>query len=268
MASPALPYRRLWRGGRPLKRWRYVGVYGDDLMCCFGVVHIAGLPQTFWAVWDREARVLHERTRLRGGGVAVHDGRVRVRDRGGVAIDLAFAEDGAGALEVRSRHGAQEIWTRKVAGLRFSGTVAVGGGPERAFSARGIVDDSAGYHARVTAWSWSAGVGVAAGGEEVAWNLVDGVHDADVGSERAVWVGGVPREAPPAAFAADLTAVGGADGAWGLDCAIEATRARDDRFGPLRSTYSQPFGTFSGTLPGGLSLTSGYGVMERHDVRW
>ena len=39
--------------------------------------------------------------------------------------------------------------------------------------------------------------------------------------------------------------------------------------GPLvRSSYRQPFGTFSGVLPGGLALTDGYGVMEHHDVWW
>ena len=34
------------------------------------------------------------------------------------------------------------------------------------------------------------------------------------------------------------------------------------------SEYRQPFGTFSGALPGGVTLAEGYGVMERHDVRW
>ena len=36
----------------------------------------------------------------------------------------------------------------------------------------------------------------------------------------------------------------------------------------LRSDYRQPFGVFSGTLPGGLELAEGYGVMEQHDVHW
>ena len=38
-------------------------------------------------------------------------------------------------------------------------------------------------------------------GARVAWNLVDGVHDAPVASERTVWVDGEPREVPPLAFA-------------------------------------------------------------------
>ncbi len=260
------PYTRLWRGGRPLKRWRYAGVYGPDLMCCFGDVHIGGLPQGFWAVWDRGERRLHERTRFRGGVVRVADGRVRVRDRG-VAVDLAFDEDEVGAVEVVNPHGEQEIWTRKLAGLRFAGSVVVDG-RERELVARGVVDDSAGYHARHTAWAWSAGVGTTADGRALGWNLVSGVHDGPANSERAVWVDGVPAEAPPVAFEDGLSYVRGVDGRWQLDCAIEAVREREDHVGPLRSSYRQPFGTFSGTLPGGIELAEGYGVMEHHDVRW
>ena len=36
----------------------------------------------------------------------------------------------------------------------------------------------------------------------------------------------------------------------------------------MRSRYRQPFGTFSGELPGGIELAEGYGVMEDHDVHW
>jgi hypothetical protein len=36
----------------------------------------------------------------------------------------------------------------------------------------------------------------------------------------------------------------------------------------MRSRYSQPFGEFSGALPGSIQLAEGYGVMETHDVHW
>lgn len=256
----------LWRDGRPLKRWRYVGVYGPDLMCCFGEVSIGGLPQAFWAVWDREAQTLRERTRLRAGMVRLDGGRVRVRDRG-VAIDLAFDERAGIPIAVASPHGGSTIWTRKRAGLAFAGSVVLDGA-ERTLLARGIVDDSWGYHARHTAWSWSAGVGTAEGGADIAWNLVDGVHDAASGSERAIWIDGAPHEPPPVDFDEALTAIRSADGSLVMDCAHEAVRERDDNLGLLRSRYAQPFGTFSGTLPGGLRLAEGFGVMERHDVHW
>ena len=53
-----------------------------------------------------------------------------------------------------------------------------------------------------------------------------------------------------------------------LRFALEARRARHDELGLFASDYEQPFGTFSGTLPGGLALAEGFGVMERHRVRW
>ena len=267
VGGPVPPARMpRWRDGRPLKRWRYAGVFAEDLLCCFGVVSIGGLPQCFWGVWDREARVLRERTRLRHGPVRIADGLVRVRDRG-IAADLAFDEHAGGAVEVVSPHGDSYAWTRKRAGIGFAGDVVVDG-VSRSVVARGVLDDSAGYHARETAWAWSAGVGTAEDGARVAWNLVAGLHDAPAGSERAVWVAGTPTETAPVRFAEDLTEVAAADGSLALRCSIEAVRERHDRLGPLRSRYAQPFGAFAGVLPGGRELAAGLGVMERHDARW
>jgi hypothetical protein len=141
------------------------------------------------------------------------------------------------------------------------------GGRTLPVAARAIVDDSAGYHARRTTWSWSAGVGHTPDGREVAWNLVDGVHDAPLDSERTVWVDGLAHEVGPVGFSADLTQIDFAEGG-ALRCAIEAVRTRRDNLVVLRSDYRQPFGSFSGTLPGGLELASGHGVMEWHDARW
>lgn len=269
-APPVPPQRMaLWRDGRPLKRWRYVGVFGEELMCCFGAVSIGGLPQSFWAVWDRGARRLHERTRLRAGPVRLDGGRVRVRDRG-IAIDLLLDEDSVAPVEVVSPHGHSYAWTRKRAGVEVIGSVAIDG-RERTLRARGVIDDSAGYHARHTAWAWSAGVGTGADGAPVAWNLVDGIHDgagAAGVTERTVWIAGDPRPAPAVRFDDALTEVAAADGSFALRCTHEAVRERDDRLLLVHSRYTQPFGTFAGTLPGGITVADGLGVMERHDVRW
>jgi hypothetical protein len=229
-------------------------------MLCAGIVRVAGLPQCFWAVWHRGAGALRERTRMRLGTVALPDGAVRVRD-GAVAIDLALEPAGE-PVEVASRHGGSWIWTRK-APATARGTVVLGG-RATAIDAPAIVDDSAGYHARETAWDWCAGAGRAADGRAVAWNLVAGVHDAPTGSERTVWLDGVAHEVGPARFSPALDSVGD------LRFAAEAQRARRDRvlLGLLESEYRQPFGTFSGTLPRGVALAEGYGVMERHRARW
>jgi hypothetical protein len=63
-------------------------------------------------------------------------------------------------------------------------------------------------------------------------------------------------------FAADLSAVDG------LTFHPEAERRNSQNLVLVRSRYRQPFGTFSGTLPGGIALGQGYGVMEDHDAWW
>ena len=147
------------KGGRPLKRWRYVGVFGADLLLCAGRVRVAGVPQVFWGVWDRRAGVLRERTRVGpaalGRAVLLPDDALCVRDRG-VRIDLALAPAGD-VVEVTSRHGAAPIWTCKHPATAH-GTVMVDG-LTVTIDAPALVDDSAGWHARRTAWDWCAGAG-------------------------------------------------------------------------------------------------------------
>jgi Protein of unknown function (DUF2804) len=244
---------------RTLKRWRYVAVYGPELMLCVGDARVAGVPQRWWAVALPDGTLL-ERTTARRVDQCRAPGWVLIQDRG-VHIELAFAE--ADGVEVVSPHGdGGWIWTRKQAGVPVRGVVRARGREWPVEGPVGFVDDSAGYHARHTRWRWSAGVGRARGGRAVAWNLVEGVHDAAEASERTVWVEGEPREVPPQAFAEDLSRVG--------DLSFDEWSAREDhtRRGPFRSDYRQPSGAFSGALPGGVELESGYGVMEWHDVTW
>jgi hypothetical protein len=254
------------RHGRPVKRWRYVGVYGERLMLCAGVVWVGALPQTFWAVWDRQRSALRERTRLLRPLRYVSIGsdlRVVIRD-GTVRADL-LVEPGA-AIETATADGPAWVWTRKQGGVRVRGRVVLDG-EEILVDDAGCVDESAGYHARFTAWEWSAGVGVLRDSRPVAWNLVTGVHDDADASERTIWVDGKPVHVAPVSFAGDLSAIDFADGA-SLSFAAEATRARNDDLVVFKSDYVQPFGTFTGTLEGGLELAEGRGVMERHTALW
>lgn len=251
---------------RPLKRWRYVGVYAPELMLCIGDVSIGPARQTFWAVWDRETGRLLERTRLRGHrAVALAPGRARVRERD-VEIELCFDE--SAGVESVCRHGPHGYtWTRKQGGVAARGRISLPSGPSRSLQARAVIDDSAGYHARATSWQWSAGVGVSSDGTEVAWNLVSGLNDPPTGSERSVWIDGVAREVAPVRFRDDLAGIRFADGGE-LVFSAEAVRARRDNMLLVRSDYEQPFGTFGGTLDGAVRLAEGYGVMERHSARW
>lgn len=265
VASLALPPRRLplVRAGRLRKRWRYVGLYGEEVMLCAAIVSVGPVPQAFWAVWDRDARHLHERTRNGRRGVRLPDGRLLVEDDD-VRIDLDLDEDAG--IETVTPYGRGYAWTRKQAGIRARGTAVIDG-RERVLDGLAVVDDSAGYPPREVSWRWSAGVGRTASGMPLSWNLVSGIHDDPGASERTVWLDGDPREVGPVAFADDLSRITGAGGEV-LRFAEEARREHDQDRPLFRSSYAQPFGTFVGELEGGVEVAEAYGVVERHEVRW
>jgi Domain of unknown function (DUF2804), C-terminal len=245
-------------GLRPLKAWRYVGLFGAELMVCAAVVRVGPARQSFWAVWDRERGRLQERTALLRGPVALSPGHVRVADRD-VQFELWLEE--TSGIETVCASGNSYAWTRKQGGVPARGRIMLDGEP-RALDGRAVIDDTAGYYERHTQWHWAAGIGTASDDRVVAWNLVDGVNDPAHDSERTVWVDGVPSEAPAVEFASDLSRVGE------LRFHSEAVRARKENLVVVRSDYRQPFGTFSGSLPGGLELAEGYGVMEAHEAWW
>ena len=253
------------RGARPLKRWRYVAAFSEELMLCAAAAAVGPARSSWWAVWDRGGGTLHERTRLAGPALVrfAHGGRVRVRDRG-VAIDLVI-DEGAG-VESLNAHGNGYVWTRKQAARAARGRVAV---DDRVLPLDGfaVVDDTAGYHARETEWWWSAGVGRDGDGAPVGWNLVTGVNDGPQSSERSVWAAGGAHEVGPVRFAPDLSAVDFTEGDR-MEFTVEAVRERRDHLILVRSDYRQPFGTFTGSLPGVGRLHDGLGVMEHHVARW
>jgi hypothetical protein len=100
----------------------------------------------------------------------------------------------------------------------------------------------------------------------VGWNLVSGVNDPPRGSERTIWVDGEPSEPDPVTFE-NLDAIVFEDGSR-LRFAAECERRKEERRPLVRYTYRQPFGVFSGSLPGGIELAQGLGVMEFHDAHW
>ncbi|MGH2840124.1 MAG: DUF2804 domain-containing protein [Solirubrobacteraceae bacterium] len=264
---PVPPARMaLVRGGRPLKRWRYIAAFSHALMLCAGSAQIGPLRSSWWALWDRRDRRLIERTRIGRAGAARFGpgGRLAVSDRR-VTIDLDV-EEGA-AVESLNAHGEQYVWTRKQAARPARGRIAIDGrGVE--FDGLAIVDDTAGYHARTTEWWWSAGVGQAPDGSPVGWNLVTGVNDGPEASERSVWSAAGAREVGPVRFAADLGAVAFAEGDE-LQFSEEAVRERrDGLLLVVRSDYRQPFGTYKGSLPGVGRVSGGLGVMEHHIAHW
>ena len=255
----------LLRGARPLKRWRYVAAFSEQLMLCAATAAVGPARSSWWAVWDRRRGTLHEHTRLVGPALVRfdHDGRMHVRDRG-VAIDVVI-DEGCG-VESLNTHGNGYVWTRKQAARPVRGRVVVAG---RALALDGlaVVDDTAGYHARETEWWWSAGVGHDSGGTPVGWNVVAGVNDGPRASERSVWIAGGSHEVGPVRFAPDLSAMDFTEGDH-MQFAAEAVRERRDHLVVVRSDYRQPFGRFTGSLPGIGPVCDGLGVMEHHVARW
>jgi hypothetical protein len=278
---------RMFHGTRPLKRWRYVGVFGERFMICAASVQVGPARQTFWAIYERAntlagtlsgahpthprghkqaGGVLVERTRLipRPGALELTPGRLCIRDDA-VLLDLALEENQG--IEATCANGRAHVWTHKQAGVRAHGTLAMGAHPPTSVDALAVIDDTAGYHARVTEWWWAAGVGSTPDGTQLAFNLVQGVNDPPSGSERAIWVAGAPHEAPPVQFTADLRSISADDGSE-LHFAPEAERSRRENLLLVRSDYRAPFGTFSGELPGGIELANAWGVVEHHRAHW
>lgn len=244
------------------KKWRYVGVYGEDLMICAAVVHVGPFTQTFWSIWDRATKTLHEATHQRNTAVQVPDGRLLVND-GGVEIDLKL--EVTPGFEVTTPAGKSWMWTRKQLGIRAQGTVRVGG-REVEVDSLGMIDDSAGYHPRKTLWRWSTGVGKDSQGRDVAWNFVNGMHDSPADNENAIWIDGERTKVSIAPIADDLSTI--TIGNESLTFHQEAERGAKSNLLVVRSEYRQPFGRFTGTLPGVGEITDAYGVMEFHNVVW
>jgi hypothetical protein len=268
----------LFNHGRLRKRWRYVGLFAEELMLCAARAEVGPMAQSFWVLWDRRARRQWSHTALRPGSKEVaFDGSYLEIDAADLRASLRLGESAPieatcrvapnGFVPAQEEPGSGDAgpwtWTRKRAGVPITGTVEVPGRRWQV-SGRAVDDESAGYHPRHTSWRWSAGVGRAADGRELAWNLVEGVNDPPQGSERAIWIDGVPSEPPPVRFrgleAIDL------DGE-SLAFADESEHGRNDNYLVIRSRYRHRFGTFSGSL-GGSALAEGLGVMEEHDALW
>jgi hypothetical protein len=257
----------LSRRGRWRKRWIYVAAFSDELLACAARVDVGPLGQTFWALLDRRSGKLSERTRgrLPGRRGEVWGDRDLVRiDSPGATGELRIGRGRPIEVVCRTQEG-NRVWTRKAAGVPVEVELDLGGRRWRV-EARGVTDETCGYHPRHTVWSWSAGVGTATDGRPLGWNLVAGINDPPTGSERAIWLDGEPHEPAPVAFDG-LDAIDFADGSR-LAFAAEAERSRDENRLVVRYSYRQPFGRFAGTLPGGVELEHGLGVMEHHDAVW
>lgn len=261
---PPEPMPPAW-SGRPRKRWRYIGFYGDDVMLFMVRFSVGPMRQCFWSLWDRESGEVIDNTQIGPGRPEVSiDGDYARLESDSVRATLELG--GGEPMECVCPSGRGWVWTRKRAGIPIRGRIEADGRTWEV-EGRGVDDETAGYHTRHTSWLWSAGIGTDIDGRPIAWNLVSGVNSPPEKSERTVWVEGHPREVAPVVFH-DLDGVSfesGPDLDFHFDGAAE--RLRDDDFGLVRSHYLHRFGTFTGAVDG-IELAEGAGVMEECRAAW
>ena len=221
-------------------------------MLCVGDARVAGMRQRWWAVALPDGS-LFEGSR----GVSVEAGRVHVR--GVLDLELALPA----GVEVVSPHGRSYVWTTQAragararhrdapAARRSSWTATTASsttppatthGTRPGGGRRGSAAATTGARWRGTSWT--------------ACTTRSRTASAPSGSTAAA------QEVPPQEFADDLSRVGD------LEFREWSARESNRNLLVMRNRYRQPFGEFSGTLPGGLALAEGYGVMEGHDVLW
>ena len=234
----------LLRGGRPLKRWRYVGAFGRRAHAVRRAARSGRAARVVGGVGRRAAARAHASPRRRGAlrpGGHVRDRRDRPPRRRGrgrrVAHRTASSTSGRASRPAgRPRHGRRP----RARGLA-------------------VVDDTAGYHARTR----SGGGRPASARGRRARRLERRRRASTTASARALGLGRrPPREVAPVAFADDLS---------------RRRRPALPRREPTRAPRPQPgaglttasrSARFSGTLPAGAPRWRGFGVMEHHRVRW
>ena len=277
-----------------------MGYYGDEVMFCAAWAEIGPFRSTFWSLWDREQGRVLGHTRMLPGPpeVTIEGDQLEVGASGPDPVRVSLRLGESEPVEAVCPSGRGWGWTRKRAGVPLAGTIEAGG-RRWTIDGVGVDDQSGGYQARHTRWSWSAGVGRTTDGRDVAWNLTAGINDPITASERAVWIDGSPVEAGPVVFTGldQVSFLGGER----LDFHFTpgAERRRHDNFGLIRSDYVHRFGTFTGSLEdptatdsgptggsggtggagakggsgaaggsGGIELAEASGVMEEHVAVW
>jgi hypothetical protein len=294
--------RKVLRGLR-LKRWRYVGIFRDDLVLASAVVDVGYLGVAFAYAAEGEHVVARGWNAPAAIGIHVgpHDGAcsavaprrliTSAATRAGgltVAFDLPHLradldiEGDATALTVVSDvgkgsglHGV----TVKTAGMRARGSVVIEGRSYTLDDAHAVIDWTEAFFPRHTRWFWAAAAGTAPDGRAVGLNLARGVHDDARGrfSENALWLDGSPSALPPVTFKAGPTprdpwTIHSTDGSVDLVFEPRGERSEDVSFLVIASRYRQPFGTYTGRLRDArgreVHVEKLPGVAEDHAATW
>ena len=253
----------LFRSGQLRKSWHYVSFWSRGLSFCAAHVKVGPLQQEYWGVWDRSAGQFRQAAHVFGSHVQLQPRRVQVVEAD-VHVDVAF--ENCKSFEVYRPAARAYIWSHKDYSSEAHGTVRYGS-VTREVTGVMFVDVNAGYHERHTQWRWAAGAGLDQHGRLIAFNAINGLFDTPTNSERTIWVEDLAKEVGTNTFSADLSTVAFAEGGT-LTFQPEQLIEQHDNYLVIRSDYFHWFGTYSGTLPGGIELKEAYGVCERHDAVW
>lgn len=282
------------------KRWHYVALVTDNLLCAVAIVDIGWASTAFAYVFDRSlGRVVAEFSQdgLPGLGASLADrcaagaaqrfhfaGRhidclhnadravfqLKVRSRG-LEIDAEFGDGGPVLLAVGMVVDGSVHVTQKSSALALQGELRMGSTRHTLDGGVASFDYSNGLLGRSTAWRWAS-----AHRPSVGFNLQAGYFGAQ---ENALWVRGqlIPLAAAQFDFnPADPMApwhVQTEDGLLSLDFRPEGCRREDKNLLIVASRYVQPVGVFNGWVRATpdaerCAVRDLVGVTEDHQAHW
>src|SRR6187455_595544 len=108
------------------KRWRYVGLFAEELMLCAARAQVGPLTQSFWVLLDCRTGQQWTHTALLPGSreVTMEGPRLEI-DGPGLRACLRLGE--VTPIEATCPSGRATAWTRKRVGMEIEGTVEVPG---------------------------------------------------------------------------------------------------------------------------------------------
>ena len=266
------------------------GRSATSCMLCAARVQVGPVGQTFWAIWERAEGTLHERTKtIAPGSPGARSGprATRAATRAGSTGRRRAAVPWSGSrrppgptasacapscTRARGRgsrrsarpgrttttSGRASGWSRSSA---TCGSASAGSGPRRA-----------GSRTSPAAITRTHGLGL------VGWRRRDPRRPGgrlepgrrDQRPRAGLRARALGRRRPRRRAAAGALRWPRRDRGRRGAARVHAPRpsARKEQRRPFAYTYRQPFGSFAGTLPGGLELASGLGVMEHHEASW
>lgn len=292
--APGILERRLME-----KRWAYLFVSTPEVMACFAVVDAGYLSSGICAVFDRGSRRLlanenpvlppfcanvSDRTaegfsaRLIGPAIEARlqreGGTIALRARWAhVEADLELDAEGAAqpitAIAPVGAAGRFDL-TQKTVLLPAEGEIRAGNVRFPIQGQLAGIDYTHGYLARETSWKWGFAVG-RQGKRRLAFNFSEGFLQGE--GENVAWIDGEPQATGAVRFERSgeeplaTWRLRSERGDVDLTFRPEGYRAQAIDLKLISSKYLQPFGTFSGTLPG-AEISDLPGVCEDHAARW